>query len=209
MESPKMRLRIIFEKTAAMRYTSHLDLQRTWERTLRRARLPLAYSQGFSPHPRINLGAALPLGFTSQHEIIEVWLEEQMNLKEIESTLNVALPPGLVITKIEETELRSPKVQNLIQSTQYTVDLKAPRPDLSQQIEELMGSETLMRERRKKQYDLRPLIKKLEASSDGQHIEMSLSALPGATGRPDEVLLALGINPHEVNVVRTDIILEN
>jgi radical SAM-linked protein len=209
METPQMRFKITFEKTAAMRYTSHLDLQRTWERTLRRARVPLAYSQGFSPHPKINLGAALPLGFTSQAEIIEVWLDEQWTLKEFESALTPALPPGLAITNIEETELRSPKVQNLIHTTQYTVDLREPRPEMSQQVDRLMESQTLIRERRKKQYDLRPLIKTLAASPDGGQIEMSLSALPGATGRPDEVLLALGINPHEVNVTRTAILLEN
>ncbi len=59
------RLRLTFAKTAAMRYTGHLDLHTTWERTLRRARLPLAYSQGFHPQPKIQLASALPLGFTS------------------------------------------------------------------------------------------------------------------------------------------------
>ena len=204
-----MRIRITFEKTEAMRYTSHLDLQRTWERTLRRAQLPLAYSQGFSPHPKINLGAALPLGFTSQAEIIEVWLEEQFTLQEIEATLTPALPPGLVVTHMEETELRSPKVQNLIQSTQYKVSLSESQPKLGQQVSELMQKTSLMRERRKKQYDLRPLIKALQVNDEGNQIEMHLSALPGATGRPDEVLRALEINPHEVNVHRTAIILEN
>ena len=204
-----MRIRITFEKTEAMRYTSQLDLQRTWERTLRRAQLPLAYSQGFSPHPKINLGAALPLGFTSQAEIIEVWLEEQFTLQEIEATLTPALPPGLVVTHMEETELRSPKVQNLIQSTQYKVSLSESQPKLGQQVSELMQKTSLMRERRKKQYDLRPLIKALQVNDEGNQIEMHLSALPGATGRPDEVLRALEINPHEVNVHRTAIILEN
>ena len=204
-----MRIRITFAKTEAMRYTSQLDLQRTWERTLRRAQLPLAYSQGFSPHPKINLGAALPLGFTSQAEIIEVWLEEQFTLQEIEATLTPALPPGLVVTHMEETELRSPKVQNLIQSTQYKVSLSESQPKLGQQVSELMQKTSLMRERRKKQYDLRPLIKALQVNDEGNQIEMHLSALPGATGRPDEVLRALEINPHEVNVHRTAIILEN
>ena len=66
-----IRLRIVFAKTEAMRYTSHLDLHRTWERTIRRANLPLAYSQGYNPHPRINLASALPLGFTSDCEVVE------------------------------------------------------------------------------------------------------------------------------------------
>ena len=131
-----------------------------------------------------------------------------MTLEEIGTTLTPALPPGLAITTIEETELRSPKVQNLIHTTQYSVDLIEPRPEIGQRVDGLMKSATLMRERRKKQYDLRPLIKTLSVSSDNRDIDMSLSALPGATGRPDEVLLALGINPHEVNVTRTAILLE-
>lgn len=190
-----------------MRYTSHLDLQRTWERTLRRARLPLAYSQGFNPHPKINLGAALPLGFTSKAEVIEVWLEEQMTLEEIESALTPVLPPGLDISKIEETELRSPKIQNLIQTTHYKVVLRQPRPEIDQRVSELLEQSTLMRERRKKAYDLRPLIKTLAVGEEGGQIEMHLNAMPGATGRPDEVLLALGIDPHTVHVHRTAIIL--
>jgi radical SAM-linked protein len=72
-----MRLRITFAKTEAMRFTSHLDLHKTWERTFRRARLPLAYSQGFNPHPHINLASALPLGFTGDQEVIDVWLERR------------------------------------------------------------------------------------------------------------------------------------
>ena len=61
-----------------MRFTGHLDLHRAWERTFRRAGLPLAYSQGFNPHPRLNLASALPLGFTSEGEVIDVWLEQDL-----------------------------------------------------------------------------------------------------------------------------------
>lgn len=191
-----------------MRYTSHLDLQRTWERTLRRARLPLAYSQGFNPHPKINLGSALPLGFTSEAEIIEVWLEEQMNLEDIEAALTPVLPPGLEVSNIEETELRSPKIQNLIQTTKYKVSLPDPQKELSSKVSEVMAQTALLRERRGKEYDLRPLITELSSNAAGDQIEMHLRARPGATGRPDEVLLALGIEPLSVHVHRTDILLE-
>jgi len=203
-----MRLRIIFSKTDTMRYTSHLDLQRTWERTLRRARLPLAYSQGFNPHPKINLGAALPLGFTSQGEIIEVWLEEQVPLGEIEASLTPVLPPGLNVHDIRESEIRSPKIQTLIQSTQYSAKLLEPIPDLEARVGDLLSQSSLVRERRGKEYDLRPLI--LALSNEGErHLHMHLSALPGATGRPDEVLLALGIDPHDAHIQRSKIILKD
>ena len=77
-----------------MRYTSHLDVHRTWERTLRRARLPLAYSQGFNKRPKINLAVALPLGFTSDCELVEFWLDGTPTLSEVESRLREAAPSG-------------------------------------------------------------------------------------------------------------------
>ena len=70
-----MRLRITFSKSGALRYTGHLDLQTTWERTIRRAGLPLAYTHGFHPGPRIQIASALPLGFIGRAEIVDIWLQ--------------------------------------------------------------------------------------------------------------------------------------
>ena len=77
-----------------MKFTGHLDLFRTWERTIREG-LPayFAYTQGFRPHPRLNLAAALPLGFTSDCELIDIWLEYDMELDQIKSALIHAAPP--------------------------------------------------------------------------------------------------------------------
>src|SRR5512146_1378298 len=109
-----MRLRITFAKTEAMRYTGHLDLHRTWERTFRRAQLPLAYSQGFHPQPRINLASALPLGFTSDSEVADIWLEKDMPLDQIRELLQAALPPGISILQIEEVDSQAPALQTQI-----------------------------------------------------------------------------------------------
>ena len=97
-----MRIRLIFSKLEPMRYTGHLDLFRTWERTIRRAGLPLAYSQGFNSRPRINLASALPLGFTSCGEVMDMWLEEDQSLDKIKAALEGALPPGLRFSKIDD-----------------------------------------------------------------------------------------------------------
>ena len=72
-----MRLRIIFSKSGPLRYTGHLDLQTTWERTIRRAGLPLAYTHGFHPGPRIQIASALPLGFIGQAEIVDIWIQDK------------------------------------------------------------------------------------------------------------------------------------
>lgn len=188
-----------------MRYTSHLDLQRTWERTLRRAKLPLAYSQGFNPHPKINIGAALPLGFTGQAELVEVWLEVQVPLEEIETALSRALPPGLAIAQIIEQEENSPKLQKRIQGAAYSAVLRNPPDDLAARVQELLAQPSLKRERRGKEYDLRPLIQSLQV--EGAGLVMHVSAAPGATGRPDEVLRALGLAPHQAHIQRTALIL--
>lgn len=106
-----MRVRITFSKTDAMKYVGHLDLHRTWERTFRRSGLPLAYSQGFHPQPRLNLACALPLGFTSQCEILDAWLEQDIPLDEIRQVVSGALPPGLEIHTLGDIDANSPALQ--------------------------------------------------------------------------------------------------
>ena len=105
-----MRIQVTYSKTNHMRYTGHLDVQRTWERTLRRAQLPLAYSQGFNKRPKINLAAALPLGFTSSCEIVEFWINRSLDIKEIELNLQAAIPPGIKINKVAEIDPNLPKI---------------------------------------------------------------------------------------------------
>ncbi len=203
-----MRIQIAFAKTEAMRYTGHLDLQRTWERTLRRARLPLAYTQGFKPHPRINLPAALPLGYTSEAELVEVWLQHDLPLDEIESALREAFPPGLQLKEIRLTDERAPKLQKRIRAAEYRVMFTSPaEAALQERVEELLAAPTLPRERRGKEYDLRPLIDGLRLVDDCT-LWMRLTARPGATGRPDEVLLALGVDPHKTRIHRTALVIE-
>jgi len=193
-----------------MRFTSHLDLHRTWERTLRRANLSLAYSQGFKPHPKLNLASALPLGFTSQCEVIDIWLENERSLVDIERVINHALPPGLVVNQINQVDLRAPSLQSQLIAAEYTITLLQPYSDMETRLHKLLEADSLPRERRGKLYDLRPLISRLELLSTDdngyQRILMLLSALEGATGRPEEVLLCANIDPLAVRIHRTRLI---
>src|SRR5512139_1400872 len=100
-----------------MRFTSHLDLHKSWERTLRRAGLPLAYSQGFSPHPHINLASALPLGFTGEAEIIDIWLEQELPIAEVQALLEPALPPGIQLVSMVEMDGHRPSLQTELQAS--------------------------------------------------------------------------------------------
>jgi len=208
-----MRLRIHFAKTEAMRYTGHLDLHRAWERTLRRAGLPLAYSQGFRPHPRINLGCALPLGFTSQDEVVDIWLEQPNPIQEIETALQSALPPGIQLQAVEIIDEKEPTLQTQLQAAEYLITLLEMLPELDSRLEELCRLTSLPRQRRGKSYDLRPLILGLCRLADDkngqQRLLAVLSAREGATGRPEEVVLALGGDPTLTRVERTRLIFTN
>lgn len=190
-----------------MRFTGHLDLHRAWERIFRRARLPLAYSQGFSPHPRINLASALPLGFTSEAELVDVWLEEDLPLDEIAKALQRAIPPGIQITEIQSVSERLPSLQSSLVSSEFVVTFLEDQPELKEQVQHLQETASLLRTRRNKPYDLRPLIEALEvlpSTAEGSpHLRMRLSARDGATGRPEEVLDCIGIPAEECRVHRT------
>jgi radical SAM-linked protein len=204
----RYRYRIKFSKTQAMRFTSHLDLHRAWERTFRRAEMPLTYSQGYNPRPKINLASALPLGFTSCCELIDVWFDEALPEQDILARLRQAAPPGIQVTEVQQIDLRQNALQQSLIAAEYQafIDEDLSTNDLAQKAEALLSQDSIPRRRRGKDYDLRPLIETLTAFSnedDQPLLEMKLTALEGATGRPDEVLEALGLDPLAARIERT------
>jgi radical SAM-linked protein len=211
-DQERYRYRITYSKTSAMRFTGHLDLQRCWERTFRRARLPLAYTQGFNPHPRINIGAALPLGWTSECEFTDIQLEESISPEVLLDAIQKASPLGLEIHTIDPIPLNAPKLQKQISALRYlsTFSSDLPDSDLQSRIQALLSAATMPRVRRGKKYDLRPLIKLIQSNNCAQgdvQLEMVLTAREGATGRPDEVLLALGFDPNQAHIHRIELVL--
>jgi radical SAM-linked protein len=206
------RLRLTFAKTEAMRFTGHLDLHHTWERTFRRAGLPLAYSQGFNPHPRLNLASALPLGFTSEGEVMDVWLEQEMALEEVKAALLQALPPGLQVLKIQAIDPQRPALQSELEASEFTITLLTPCQDLEGRCQAVLQAASLRRVRREKDYDLRPLILALETlpgdEQGRQRLFLRLAARQGATGRPEEVMAAMGIQSEQARTQRTRLIFK-
>jgi radical SAM-linked protein len=204
-----MRLRIIFAKQGALRYTGHLDLHRLWERAARRAELPLAYSQGFHPQPKLAIAAALPLGFSSRCEVLDMRLEHEISLEGLCERLQETLPTGIQVASIESVDEKLPALQTLVASAEYLITLTeaVDSSELKGRIDSVMESESIMRERRGKTYDLRPLIEELHLQSDST-IFMRLAAREGATGRPEEVLDALGIAFEGTRIERTQIIFK-
>ena len=201
---PATRLRIKFAKIGALRYVGHLDLHHIWQRSIRRAGLPLVYSQGFHPQPKIQLASALALGFSSQAEVVDIWIEK--DAKWNQEKLQAALPEGIIISDMQEVELRGPALQTLVESAEYEVILldEIPVSLLDEKLAAIMDAKSIPRPKRVKRkkrkhftteiptYDLRPLILELKKISPDQ-IFMHLTAREGATGRPDEVLNQMGV----------------
>jgi radical SAM-linked protein len=205
-----MRIRITFVKQGALRYTGHLDLHKLWERAARRAELPLAYSLGFHPQPKMNMAAALPLGFSSRCEIMDMKLEQDIPLNDLTTRLNSTLPSGLQVVGIEQVDERAPALQTQVAAAEYEVTLSEPvdGSGLKQRIASVIASVSIPRERRGKTYDLRPLIEDLELRQDDK-IRMRLTAREGATGRPEEVLDVLGIAFEDTRIERTRLIFQS
>jgi radical SAM-linked protein len=97
---PVQRLRIRYAKRGRLRFTSHRDFSRAFERALVRARIPMAYSSGFNPHPRISYAGAAPTGSASEAEYLEIGLSQQADPQEVHAQLDAALPPGLDVVEV-------------------------------------------------------------------------------------------------------------
>ncbi len=220
-----MRLRLTFSKTGSLRYAGHLDLHTIWERTVRRAGLPLLYTQGFHPGPRIQVACALPLGFSGRGEIVDIWLEDSpagSPMPAYIELLQPAAPPGLTVLSAEQVDEHSPALQTQVVSADYKVSLLDPLSDseqsaLSEKVSVLLGAASIPAERRGKSYDLRPLIEDLmlmeatgEVPGEAQNpkLLMRLAAREGATGRPEAVLQALGVSLESTSIERTRIIFK-
>src|SRR5512138_2950043 len=106
-----MRARITFSKSGALRYIGHLDLQTLWERAARRAGLPLAYSHGFHPQAKINFASALPLGFGSRAEVVDMRLQSDVDLEQLPSRLQQAMPAGITILDVQGVDEAEPALQ--------------------------------------------------------------------------------------------------
>ena len=207
----RQRLRLRFAKGAAIKYISHLDLARAWERTFRRAGLPLLYSQGFNPRPRFQIAAGLPVGVASRAELLDVWLMQQWEPEEVLARLRAVSPPGLEVLEVVEADLKAPSLQSQVCAADYEAVVRTVEPlaAIQGRVEALLGAPTLPRRRLHKgewqTYDLRPLIHSITVTmggvQDGERIlVMRLLASQQGAGRPDEVLDALGLSllPHTV-----------
>jgi len=211
MEVKEMRARLTYTKRSAIRFTSILDIQRIWERTLRRAGIKLLYSQGFHPQVKMQQAAPLPLGFCGEEEIIDVWFEASSNNLFNKNHLNSFLPFGLEIKEIENIDPLAKSLQQFVVSSDYAITFFDPisQDELNALIDSINCAETILyRKHNGKQYDIKPLIFSVKSDNDkkeGIKLLISLSSSPKAMARPDHILKYFHYEPSLTLITRKKI----
>jgi radical SAM-linked protein len=195
------RLRVTFARGEEMKYITHLDLMRFWERALRRAGLPVAYSEGFTPHPQISLAAPLPVGTTSDAELMDVFLTERVAPREFLAQAGAQVPAGIRVVSAEEVGLALPSVQADVRFAEYDVIVVgADRDDAERKIDSFLAAASVPWEHRRQEelrsYDIRALVESIEiiSESDGElGLRMRVRSDSSGSGRPEQVVAALGL----------------
>jgi radical SAM-linked protein len=217
-----IRVRIRFTKLDKIRWTSHRDVARMWERAFRRVQLPVAYSEGFSPRPKVSFGLALPTGHESVAEYLDVELVEQpeLDLRTLPGRLSAALPVGVDATAAEQIPAGARSLQEDVTSSGWrwaAVPREGTEPldyqELSTRVDEVLAAPSLVITRERKGTaltdDIRSGLLALQLGepvgsepSYGVWLEAELTCHP-RTLRPSEVLIALHPDLEERHVRRT------
>ncbi len=188
----RARYRIRFAKVGLLRWISHHDLMRLWERLLRRAELPLSMTEGFHPKPRMNFPSALALGIPGEDEVLELDLSVELAAEEVERRLVEDHQPGLQILQVVRVPEGTPKAQMARAVYRLTIpsEYQASMPE---RIRRLLEQDTLRVEREKKSidFDLKTEVAALEFVENS--LLLTLNASRQTSLRPSEVVQALGL----------------
>lgn len=210
MSQVKQNIRIRFSKQGDVRFTSHHDLMRLFERALRRAELPVAMSEGYNPRPRISFPMALSVGVSGRNEVADVGLRQWMKPEQFRSRLQAEFPEGIQISSVQIT---APKPDRRPRELSYRVPLLPGHTLTEDRIRSLLAKDeavvTRRREGRAKDVEIRQFVKTIRLNGDA--VEMLLRYTENGTARPQEVLEALGcqedIDYLKGNIERTHVSL--
>jgi len=191
---PVQRLRIRYAKRGRLRFTSHRDFSRAFERAVFRARVPMAYSSGFHPHPRISYAGAAPTGSASEAEYLEIALAEVQDPAAIHALLDEALPDGLDVLEVVESPGGS--LADLLEASHWLVDVAADPATVEPAVASFLGTESVLVERMTKkglrEFDCRAAVVSMTVGprEGGSRVDLVLRhAVPAV--RPDDVLSGL------------------
>ncbi len=188
---PVQRLRIRYAKRGRARFTSHRDFGRAFERALRRAAIPMAYSSGFSPHPRISYANASPTGAASEAEYLEIGVVVPCDPERVREALDAALPPGLVIVTVVEAAGGS--LADRLTGSLWRIDLPdVPEAALRDAVQRFSSASSVTVERMTKnglrRFDARAAVAELTVEPGGLRLVLEHRT---PLVRPDDVLCAL------------------
>lgn len=213
----EQRIRVTYRKASRLRFTSHLDVLRAWERALRRAGLPLAYSEGFTPHPRLAFAAPLPLGFAGDAEVFDATMAVRVVVSEFQQRLQYQTTADLAVVTTEEIPLGSPPPQAVMRWADYRVELPEVDPkEAASAVEAFLARArydwTEDRHDKRRVYDLRATVAHLCAvphTTRGTRLGMRLQSDQEFAGRPEQVVSALFGGGQITMYTRTSVILAN
>ena len=167
-----MRLCVVFTKGPEVRFVSHLDVQRLFQRAFRRAKLPLAFSQGFNPHPLVSFATALSVGMTSSGEYLDVTLTRDVSPEEFIEAVAPVLPAGVGIAEAFDMLESRKSLTSAMRSAEYTAVVTFSEPvdegRLSSAVTELLSGEIVIQKKTKggiKPTDIRPWVFELRLVS--------------------------------------------
>lgn len=150
-----MRIIARFEKKEAARYVSHLDVQRLFQRAMHRAGLPMAYSQGFNPHPLVSFATALAVGYTSNSEWVDVKLNKDITEQEFVDAMNSALPTGFFVLEAKKVADNAKSLTSIMKAAEYEIETSCVD---EKAVEALMSGEIIVTKKTKggmKEVDIR------------------------------------------------------
>ncbi len=201
-----MRLWIHFVKDAPVRFLSHLDLMRAWQRAIRRARLPVLYSAGFNPHPKMSFASALPVGVISDAEYLDIQFERTLSDIELEC-LAATVPQGMTIVSQRTVPPETPALMSLVFASEWRVPLsQSEQLAAAEHISLLLASESVPVLRRGKKgdktVDIRPLVLRLEITDSNELFMLLCSGGDGGV-KPREILNLLRLEHKEFCLCKT------
>jgi len=225
---PVQRIRFRIGRSGEARFLSHLELKDAWFRALRRAKAPLAYSQGFHAQPKVTFSTACPVGEASRGDYMDVMVKEYTDESELFARLQEKVPPGLHVFDVEALPLRGESLMSLVEGFTYSLKITGAPDDLGERVAELLTRDEILVERKVKQkkpkkgrgwkkpgkttaeIDIRPMLASLEVvRTDGPNATLTFTTRDesGRLAKPKEIMALLGLAPERTQVTKDSTLL--